>query len=91
MNITAQQALRMIRWYDVYSSELLNYSDNDLYEELYLVLKDNYDLIHEDDVITYHDHYKQHMFLKTIKSIEEIGFEAYHEQFSQENYAKFVV
>lgn len=91
MNITAQQALKMIRWYDVYSSELRDYSDNDLIEDLYFSLKDNYELVYEDDNITCHDVYKNHMFMKTILPIEELGYTKYHEQFSLENYANFKV
>jgi hypothetical protein len=91
MNITAQQALTMIRWYDVYSSEFRDYSDNELVDQLYRCFKGNYDLVREDDTIRYHDIFKHHMFLKTIKDIDELGHDAYHEQFSTENYTKFKV
>lgn len=69
MNITAQQARMLLGWQSVCSGEL-GYSLDDkeyvqLVRSLVECLKDCQDLVHEDNVITYHQmygHFKEHIY-----------------------------
>lgn len=76
MNITAQQAYMLLGWQRVCSGELGHgYDDKDyvlLVRSLVECLKDCQDLVHENDVITYHDmyeHFKNHIFLEYYQSL----------------------